>query len=859
MSTGQTRGLKQIGILADTKAATQAFAESLGKQTDQLTTTEQLEAKRNAVLVAMKKYLEDNGKAQTDFADRVAQSKVFIQNFTDALGVAIAQNPVLQAGMAFVADAMKKAFGAETPALVQNLSKYIGEGAIMLTSFADAAIAVGRFVGNVWFGLNAIFNAFVAGVADGASVIVDELASIVEVSAKLGLVSDQTATDARAMADGIKIFADQSRTATEAALKEQDAFNEKMDKAEGFVGDLRKTMQAATTQATELGDKGKKGLDETGKAATGASAEFNKLVKAYRDANTEAGIHAKNAQTIAVIFAALGATTKTTATDLGKATEALNKLGAEGIAAAEKLRTKWEEANNIGFIPVMRTINTLAPVVAASKDGWLSYADAQDKVKVSAEALEKTKNDELMMQGALHQALTSGAIDYTAFIALGGKLEEQTKRDNVALTQMLNAVAILGNAIGGTLGKALTAGAALWDQYAQKMDAAAKIADSGARSHAEFAAKLDIVTGAANVLGSAVQGTAGDMLHGAASGAQMGAAIGSIIPGVGTLAGAIVGGLGGALSGFIGGMDKAIKATNDARDAFFLAQGGFEAFGAKMAAASDEDWAKKIFNAKTVEEFNAVVLAAQKLLQDQNDAQTALTDAVKRYNIETSEMGPIFTQQQLDEKAKQLFQDWTVMTGALVDHNAVLTKMGPAMSEYIDQAVSAGVSIPLALKKQIDEMYRAGTLIHANGDAFTEAEYQGLNYSQTMTQQFMTLIDKLTQWINLLRRVPGNINTNINTNYSHSGDNPGDQPAPPDNQADRQAAGGLDMIFHRPTSILVGEGGSAERVQVGPASGSGSTDDMIGALYGAIASLGSKLDPYVLTKAMRDGMQRAAR
>jgi hypothetical protein len=81
--------------------------------------------------------------------------------------------------------------------------------------------------------------------------------------------------------------------------------------------------------------------------------------------------------------------------------------------------------------------------------------------------------------------------------------------------------------------------------------------------------------------------------------------------------------LGSAVSGFKKIWDgvfgnKEIMKVNDMRDAFFQAQGGWLAFSQRMAAVSDEDWAKKIFDAKSVEEFNELVRQAMALLNQAN-------------------------------------------------------------------------------------------------------------------------------------------------------------------------------------------------------------------------------------------------
>ena len=259
--------------------------------------------------------------------------------------------------------------------------------------------------------------------------------------------------------------------------------------------------------------------------------------------------------------------------------------------------------------------------------------------------------------------------------------------------------------------------------------------------------------------------------------------------------GAIARGI-GVVAGAIGGLfrNKEIEKVNDLRDAFFKAQGGFEAFSKKMAAASTEDWAKKIFNAKTVEEFNALVAESQGLLAAQGESEQALAEAAERYGIAATDLGPLQAQKELDKQAQQLFQDYTLLNGVGMEHNLLLEKMGPAMSKYVDTAVASGSSIPEALRKQIDELYKAGKLVHENGEAYTEAEYNGLSFSQTMSEMFTTLIEKLDKYLSLLTGIPQNVNTRVNTEYTSTGDGQHGQQGGPENQDVPQYALGTPYV-----------------------------------------------------------------
>jgi len=436
---------------------------------------------------------------------------------------------------------------------------------------------------------------------------------------------------------------------------------------------------------------------------------------------------------------------------------------------------------------------------------------------------------------------------------LGGT--EATKESNKYLEGSLNALSMLADSIGGKLGGAIHQGIGAWDTYTQDM------AQATTKSE-KFAAKANLAAAAVGILGDMLssKGTPnaakfGGALSGAAQGAKMGTAI---LPGWGTAIGAVVGGI----AGFIVGGQKLTKQINDMRDAFFASQGGFEAFNAKMSQISNEDWSKKIFNAKSVEEFNKLVTEAKELLDMQGESQQALADAMDRYGLKIEDMGPRFAAQELDKKAMQLYQDWELLNKTGADHLVILEKMAPEISKYVDEAVASGVAIPKAMKATIDEMYKAGKLIHENGEAYTQAEYEGLSYTETMSEQFSTLIEKLDKWISMLLGIPTEVNTKVNTNYTSTGDpngNTGDHGHGQEEGYDHSAAGGLDIIVRKPTEDILAHQG--ERVVIGdPSDFAGQkkvpNEDVVAAIANLNRTIKSSMDPFIITKAMRDGMDR---
>jgi hypothetical protein len=271
---------------------------------------------------------------------------------------------------------------------------------------------------------------------------------------------------------------------------------------------------------------------------------------------------------------------------------------------------------------------------------------------------------------------------------------------------------------------------------------------------------------------------------------------------IGSLAGKALDKLAGAFG--IGG-DKVVMKVNDMRDSFFEAHGGFVNFSKEMAKVSSEDWAKKIFDARTVEDFNRLVNEAMSLLDTQTAAQEALDAAVEKYGITVEELGPKWAQQEMDKKALDLVQSWKLLNAAGVDVTTLIAKMGPDLNAFVQESIKAGTAIPEAMRPMIEQMISAGQLLDENGNAYASVEDAGISFAQTMSEQFETLIEKIDRMVNALLgiddvRVP-TVHVPVEYDYPHGG------PEVPGGGSDGvpgMAAGG---IVTRPTLAVVGEAG----------------------------------------------------
>jgi hypothetical protein len=327
-------------------------------------------------------------------------------------------------------------------------------------------------------------------------------------------------------------------------------------------------------------------------------------------------------------------------------------------------------------------------------------------------------------------------------------------------------------------------------------------------------------------LGGSIGTTLGEQLGpklSAVLGKTLGGALGSLAGPLGSILGSLAGNLLGKIGGLFGGKQKEV---NNLRDAFFEAQGGFVELQKKLSGLSNQDLVKKIFDAKTVEQFNAAVSEVMGLLDTQQAAQEALKEATDRYGFSIAELGPAMRRQELDKQAGQLLQDFKLLTASGIDVGTVLSKMGPDMVDFVNTSRAAGQAIPEAMRPMIDQLIASGQLLDENGNAFTSAEDAGITFAQTMTEQFQTLIEKIDSFVSALLGIPSNVSTTVTTHHenTYSGKPPdadtGDVPSFASGGVGNFGSGTLAMLHGREAIVpldRIGSGGVGGAVTVNSA------------------------------------------
>jgi hypothetical protein len=838
-----------------------------------------------------------------DQASKVVASSPALAAGMDAAGAAFneAFGGDQKAAMDMIAEAIKT---------IVIIITYLADGAI----YGAQIITVAWYGLQVVFNtLAAGLSAAMGAVVGGLATVVTAAEKIPGVGDKFKGVGESLRASDEALKAMTTSFAEQAITSVDSATKTNEQL-EKMHGVVGKVrdavaggaatnDDAAKKHAAAALKAKDHAAA----LEAAAAAAKKLQDEMKGLIEGIQKSSTEAGIAGEQHKRVTAILAAFGVDSSKSIKDVTTELKLLNAEGPEGQAAAEKLKASYG-ALGVAVITVGRNFGALKPTFAALQGDLIRTDEQQRKVTVAVEEYNKKLDEEGKFQTELRSQLNAGIITLGAYEALGGKAITTTKEATTAAVDWAGGLSVLSDAFqvlgvsadsslmkmivgfqaGGAAAKTMMS--SISDAHKSggdiKFDDIFKSSSAGGMSNQE---KMAVGMGAVNTAMTAYKSGA---LGGAVAGAQFGASFGPW--------GAAIGGAVGGLLGFIGSAAKARAEMKKLSDEFKLSHGGLDelkkkaletgvsiekALNAKspkeMKAAIEEAnksfalWDKVIqanggsmdklklaasaagvslqaaLSAKSAAELGVAITAIQKQLDDWNSATKLLDDTMKEYGITVDQMGPKFRAQELDKQAIHLYEGWQVLLAAGASWDTIVAGMGPKMNEYVNTAVNGNMELSKSNKPIIDEMFRQGKLLHENGDAYTEAEFNALKYGTTQTEAMMSVVESIKDLIAALTGIPREITTDYNFNQHNTttgGDNP-NAPPPPRNYGGEQAAGG-DYWVTRATTFVAGERGP-ERATFTPqgAAGPGGGHDRSAALVAELKALRREL-PVVMLNAM---------
>lgn len=313
-----------------------------------------------------------------------------------------------------------------------------------------------------------------------------------------------------------------------------------------------------------------------------------------------------------------------------------------------------------------------------------------------------------------------------------------------------------------------------FDGLADGLSQAVAILDAfGVSAESSLGKIANLTAGTANMLAAAAQRgfltladlaqqasqifQSGSVLGGAASGAMTGFAVGGPL-------GAAIGGLAGGLLGLFGKGKQAREEMQRLRGELGTLIGPAKAAGIALDAA---------LNAKNATQLKAAIAGIKSQLDLWAEGQDAIREAMDKYNISVSEMGPRFAQQELDKKVAEVVKAFEVLRLAGGDVSMIATKMGDDVLDLVNQYKAAGLEIPAALRPVLEAMLRNGQLVDENGEAYETLEEAGIHFAETMTEAMRDMMAHIEELIRVLAR---GFNVPVNFSYNTGG---GSSPEPP--------------------------------------------------------------------------------
>ncbi len=720
MQKGKDGMLGAIGVNVDLVAAQEKYAAAVGKTTAQLNEHEQLEAKRNAVLDDLRSKLALAGEAQVDFADRVKQGQTQVENFTNSLGEAISQSPVVNKAMEVITTAVQQAFGENSAATIETLIGWVNSFAIGVVKAASVAVEVARFIGNAWQGLKVIFNAAIEGLVGALSLFVKAGEMAVKASAFMtfgdtkafGGLSDKLKEDAKSLDELSKGFKAQKDAAVDSAAGQNAAF----DKVSGFLKNLTGEMEKAGASGVKLAETENKLTIATGEHGV-AIVKTLKAVEDWRkkvfELDAVLKLAQKNFTPLDVVIKQYGSS--------------IEEAARQGLIFGETLpaavAAMADAMRNAKLDELMRKV--MAGVAKEATDGWKQIAKDEEEV---------FKNNTKMLEDMAKKEADAQKL-----------AADQATKHREALLGVADAMSNLGNTVGGTFGNILSIGSSVVEVFAN-MDGAAAQASSTIEK-----------------IGVAINGVAAayaskSVLKGAAQGAAAGTAI---MPGWGTAIGAIVGGIAGGMGADAEAKKQAAAGEKMKKDLLAL-YGSWEnleraarSAGLTMSGAfGTSDPAKLQI---TIDNLNAALDAHKKRIEAAQSAMSGLELRTKGFADQMARGGEV------TERTQAAFD--RLGTYAMVTFAAYVRETGDAigaiqqMGDSLDRLSQLQAAFGFQASATVTNLLGLRDVINANQDvadsisglnqlmtSLGEAGYQNAAlfaaFGQDATDLFQTLIDR---------------------------------------------------------------------------------------------------------------------
>jgi hypothetical protein len=132
---------------------------------------------------------------------------------------------------------------------------------------------------------------------------------------------------------------------------------------------------------------------------------------------------------------------------------------------------------------------------------------------------------------------------------------------------------------------------------------------------------------------------------------------------------------------------------------------------------------------------------------------TKMQEAAERYGIDVNSLGSQFQQLRLSDAARQIINDFDLLTAGGASVGGVLFGMQEEISALVQESLKFGTEIPANMKPWIDELARVGLLVDENGHAI--ADLSNLKVGEVMKTEFEKVTEALWE---LIRTLQGPLN-----------------------------------------------------------------------------------------------------
>ena len=692
MATGRDRQLQTIGLNIDGAAAVEKLAASLGVEKGALTESQEVMAKKNAILDALRQKLEESGRAELDFGERIQQARVMMGNFIDTLGVAIAQSPVLNAGLKAVGDMLDQSFGTNKAETIKTLIDLIEQFAIWLVKAGQVGVEVARVLANAWYGTQVIFNAFLQSITQGLSLVVGAILTTAQAGAAAlpdmfgGKAMEAGAAQLQKVKDFLDGFAASQGKANAGLVDSAAAVGGALDQVSNTLGNVGKAMEDARGKTTALKEAADPLAPTMDKAAvsTKAMAEAAKILQAAMERQADAW--AKSEQEVADWYASVA--------DKVAGLTGLTKAQADDLA-------QWAMA--------WSSVADKASIAGGELESLIGILQAlADAGKLSAEG-QALLNEAMGEMARRASELQGPLIEFTKEQIAGMKgIGETAKTTNERMAGLFANMAD-GLLVAGDLFVAL-----------------------GADAEGSLVRITDLLGGLA--------GATANVFANLASG---------------NIPGAVIAGVSGVVnffSGIFNGGKKAREELQKLRAEFIASMGGME--GLRAAAQEAGISLEALFDARKADELKAAIGDIQAQLDLWTEAEEKTLAAMEKYGITIDQMGESFAQLQLDQTFGQLFEAYQLLAAGGADVALINEKMAADFIDYVQQSIRAGTEIPAAMRPILEAMERQGLLTDANGEKLVDLE--DVTWAETMTEAVDRIVDSVRDLVEALSRALSN-------------------------------------------------------------------------------------------------------